>query len=61
MHEVKVYDNSGKLKKVISPQTLEIRSKQQMETPSMFRKNKKGSMPWSISSKNPAKKATPKT
>ena len=61
MHEVKVFDSTGRLEKVISPQTLNIRSKQQMETPSMFRRNKKGSMPWSISSKNPAKKATPKT
>ena len=40
MHEVKVYDSSGKLKKVISSQALDIRSKQQMETPSMFRRNK---------------------
>ncbi len=31
MHEVKVYDSSGKLKKVISPQALDIRSKQQYE------------------------------
>ena len=41
MHEVKVFDSTGRLKKVISPQTLNIRSKQQMETPSMFRRNKK--------------------
>jgi hypothetical protein len=49
------------LKKVISPQALDIRSKQQMETPSMFRKNKKGRIPWSLSSKNTAKQVTPKT
>jgi hypothetical protein len=55
MHEVKVFDNSGRLKKVVSPQALDIRSNQQMETPSMFRKNKKGRMPWSLSSKNKAK------
>lgn len=39
MHEVKVYDKSGKLKKVISVQALNKRSKQQIENPSMFRKN----------------------
>ena len=58
MHEVKVYDSSGKLKKVISTQTLAIRSKQQMETPSMFRRNKKGSMPWSKSPKESPKTGT---
>jgi len=41
MHEVKVYDSSGNLKKVISVQALNIRSKQQMEVPSLFRKSKK--------------------
>ena len=58
MHEVKVFDSTGRLKKVISPQTLNIRSKQQMETPSMFRRNKKGEMPWSKSSKNQTKTDT---
>ena len=58
MHEVKVYDSSGKLKKVISTQTLNIRSKQQLETPSMFRKNKKGIMPWSIPPKTQTKAET---
>ena len=58
MHEVKVFDSTGRLKKVISPQALNIRSKQQMETPSMFRRNKKGGMPWSKSSKNQTKTDT---
>ena len=58
MHEVKVFDSTGRLKKVISPQTLNIRSKQQMETTSMFRRNKKGGMPWSKSSKNQTKTDT---
>jgi hypothetical protein len=58
MHEVKVYDSSGKLKKVISTQTLNIRSKQQLETPSMFRKNKKGRMPWSKPPKTQTKAET---
>ena len=56
MHEVKVYDNSGKLKKVISINALNIRSKQQLETPAMFMRNKKGGMPWSKSPKSTAKK-----
>jgi len=58
MHEVKVYDSSGKLKKVISTRTLNIRSKQQLETPSMFRKNKKGRMPWSKPPKTQTKAET---
>ena len=49
MHEVKVFDSTGKLKKIISPKALDIRSIQQMENPSMFRRNKKGRMPWSKS------------
>jgi hypothetical protein len=52
MHEVKVYDSSGKLKKVISSQTLNIRSKQQLETPEMFLKKKRGRKPWSKSTKS---------
>jgi len=55
MHEVKVYDSSGKLKKVISTQTLNIRSKQQLETPSMFLRNKRGRKPWAKSPKTQAK------
>jgi hypothetical protein len=52
MHEVKVYDSSGKLKKVISTQTLNIRSKQQLETPEMFLRSKRGKKPWSKSTKS---------
>ena len=55
MHEVKVYDSSGKLKKVISTQTLNIRSKKQLETPSMFLRNKRGRKPWAKSPKTQAK------
>ncbi|MBT3510155.1 MAG: hypothetical protein HN472_11515 [Nitrospina sp.] len=58
MHEVKVYDNSGKLKKVITSHALEIRSQQQIETPSIFLRNKKGSMPWAKSSKSTVKSGT---
>ena len=49
MHEVKVNESLGKLKKVISTQTLNIRSKQQLETPEMFLRNKMGRKPWSKS------------
>jgi len=58
MYEVKVYDDSGKLKKVISIKALNIRSKKQLETPSMFRKNKKGRMPWSKPPKTQTKAET---
>ena len=56
MHEVKVYDNSGKLKKVISINALNNRSKQQLENPAMFKRNKKERMPWSKSPESTAKK-----
>lgn len=42
MHEVKVYDSSGKLKKVISTKSLNIRSNKQLEDPSLFLRNKRG-------------------
>ncbi|MBT4260001.1 MAG: hypothetical protein HOD90_08815 [Nitrospina sp.] len=42
MHEVKVYDSSGKLKKIISIKSLNIRSNKQLETPSFFLRNKRG-------------------
>jgi hypothetical protein len=45
MHEVKVFDGDGNLKKVISVQKLNIRSKMQMEVPSLFRKNKRTGRP----------------
>lgn len=40
MHEVKVYDSSGNLKKVISVKALTKRSDQQIQSPSLY--NKKG-------------------
>lgn len=45
MHEVKVYDSYGNLKKVISVQKLIIRSKKQLELPFLFRKNKRTQRP----------------
>jgi len=45
LNEVKVYDSSGNLKKVISVNQLNIREKLQMETPSIFRKNKRTGRP----------------
>ena len=41
MHEVKVYDGTGKLKKVISIKTLNARENQQIDNPSIFSKSKK--------------------
>ena len=41
MHEVKVYDRSGKLKKVISINALNRRENQQIENPSIFSKKKR--------------------
>lgn len=38
MHKVKVYDNSGNLKKVISVKDLQKRSDLLIESPSLFRK-----------------------
>jgi hypothetical protein len=41
MHEVKVYDRSGKLKEVISINALNRRENQQIENPSIFSKKKR--------------------
>jgi len=41
MHEVKVYDSSGNLKKVISINALNKRDQRQIENPSIFKKNKR--------------------
>ncbi len=41
MHEVKVYDNAGNLKKVISVKTLNKREDQKAESPYLFRRNKR--------------------
>jgi hypothetical protein len=43
MHEVKVYDSAGKLKKVIPVNTLTERENRKTEFPDLFRKNKKNS------------------
>ena len=40
MHEVKVFDSSGNLKKVISVKTLNKRTEKQISSPSFY--NKKG-------------------
>ena len=40
MHEVKVFDSSGNLKKVISVKTLNKRTDKQISSPSFY--NKKG-------------------
>ena len=45
MHEVKVFDSSGNLKKVISINALNKRSKKQIENPSLFKKNKRFGRP----------------
>ena len=45
MHEVKVYDSSGKLKQVISVKKLNIRSEKQLEFPALFKKNKRTGRP----------------
>jgi hypothetical protein len=46
MHEVKVFDSSGNLKKVISVENLVIRSNKQLAFPSDFRVNKRTGRPW---------------
>ena len=45
MHQVKVYDGSGNLKKVISVKTLNKRFDKLMENPSLFRKNRRVTVP----------------
>lgn len=41
MHEVKVFDSAGNLKKVIPIKTLNKREDQKAECPDLFRKNKR--------------------
>ena len=43
MHEVKVYDDSGNLKKIISVKALQKRSDRLIETPSLVRKSGRNS------------------
>lgn len=38
MHEVKVYDSSGNLKKVISAKTLNTRAEKLIKSPMLFRR-----------------------
>jgi len=45
MNEVKVYDSSGNLKNVISVNQLNNRAKEQLETPSVFWRNKRTGRP----------------
>ena len=45
MHEVRVYDGLGNLKKVISIKKLNLRSKKQLESPYLFRKDKRARRP----------------
>ena len=52
MHEVRVYDSSGTLKKVISEKTLQARADQQILYPGGYRNTGKKAQPQSI----PAKK-----
>ena len=40
MHEVRVYDDSGKLKKIISVKDLKKRAELLVESPMMFKKNR---------------------
>lgn len=55
MFEVKVYDSSGNLKKVISEKALTKRSDKQIHFPSLYKKGrKKGQMPVKPA-KSPAK------
>ena len=41
MHEVRVYDSTGLLKKVISKKKLDARSIIQLESPHLFLRNKR--------------------
>lgn len=53
MHEVRVYDSSGALKKVISEKTLKARADQQILFPGGYAKNQKKAKPQPVV---PAKK-----
>tara|TARA_B100001964_G_scaffold104916_2_gene117128 strand:- start:2242 stop:2418 length:177 start_codon:yes stop_codon:yes gene_type:complete len=45
MHQVKVYDGSGNLKKVISVKALNKRSDNLIESPSQYRRNRGNAKP----------------
>jgi hypothetical protein len=55
MHEVKVYDSAGRLKKVIPVKTLNKREDRKAEFPGLFRKNKRNSKVWASSPKTQVK------
>ena len=55
MHKVKVYDDTGKLKKVISVQALKKRSDKLIETPSLYRKTRENSETQLLQNKNISK------
>ena len=52
MHKVKVYDDTGKLKEVISVQALKKRSDKLIETPSLYRKTRESSGSQLLQNKN---------
>ena len=54
MHEVRVYDSSGALKKIISEKTLKARADQQVLFPGGYAKGRKKAKPQII----PAEKST---
>ena len=54
MHEVRVYDSTGALKKVISEKTLQARADRQILFPAGYRKGGKKAKPQPL----PAKKRT---
>jgi hypothetical protein len=58
MHEVKIYDSFGKLKKVISVKQLITRSTKQLDFPSLFRKDKRSGKTFTKSIKPQAKAVT---
>ena len=59
MHEVKVYNSAGKLKKVIPVKTLNKREAKKAEFPDLFRKNKRNYKPRTAVPKRQAKVKTP--
>jgi len=59
MHEVKVYDRSGKLKEVISINALNRRENQQIKNPSIFSKKKRFGMHGGKPVKSQEKPKTP--
>jgi len=55
MHEVKVYDSAGLLKKVISVKSLNKREDEKADSPHLFRRNKRGPKPRTATVKTQAK------